>query len=165
MHIPLLLIIAATAVSAMGAIQQGKAASESAKAQANAANYNATIQSQNATIARQQSNAREEAQRRASGQTLGKMRASIAQSGTGLSGSNADVYEQSAAAAELDALNIRYEGELDARGMLAQSQLSKYEAKTHKMNAASARQGSYWSAAGSLLAGATKAYGAGKGGT
>lgn len=151
--------IATAAVGAIGAVQQGKAQAASYKSEQQAANYNATIQAQNATVARQQANAREEAQRRQARQVLGEQRAALSQAGIGLGGSAADVYGQSATNAELDALNIRYEGDLQARGLLAQSQLSTYEGKVAGMNAASARSGSYWNAASSLLAGASSAYG------
>lgn len=160
-HIPIMLLLAGAtaAVGAAGAIKQGQAQAASYKSEQAAANYNATIQAQNATTARQQSNAREEVQRRQTRQFLGRQAAAIGQSGTGLGGSNADVYGQSAANAELDALNIRYEGELDARGLLAQSELSRYSGKVAGMNAKSAKSGSYWSAASSLLNGASTYYG------
>jgi hypothetical protein len=155
---------AATAViGAIGAIQAGNAQAASYQSQQQAANYNATIEAQNARVARQQANAREEAQRRQARQVLGEQRAALAQAGIGLSGSAADVYGQSAANAELDALNIRYEGELQARGLLAQSELTRYEGKVAGMNASSARRGGYLDAASSLLVGGSKAYGYYKG--
>ena len=154
---PLLLIasIGSAVFGAISSIQAGQAQAASYKSQAQASEYNATIQAQNATVARQQANAREELQRRQARQVLGAQRAAIAQSGTGLSGSNADIYGQSAANAELDAMNIRYEGELDARGLLAQSELSKYDAKVAKMNAKTAKKGGYLGAGSALLSGAT----------
>lgn len=155
--------IASMAVAAYSAYQGGKTQEAGYKAQAQADEYNATIQSQNASVARQQAGAREEAQRRQARQVLGEQRAALAQAGIGLSGSAADVYGQSAANAELDALNIRYEGELESRGLLAQSQLSRYEGKVSGMNASSARRAGNLSAASALLAGGTKAYGYYKG--
>lgn len=151
--------IAATAVSAYSAYQGGKAQEAGYKAQAQADEYNATIQSQNAAVARQQANAREEAQRRQARQVLGEQRAALSQAGIGLSGSAADIYGQSAANAELDALNIRYEGELDSRGLLAQSELSTYQGKVSGMNAKSAKQAGTLSAASTALSGASQAYG------
>lgn len=158
-----ILAVASTAVAAYGAYQQGQAAEATYKSQAQAADYNATIQSQNATVARQQAAAREEAQRRRTRQILGEQRAAIGQAGIGLGGSAADVYGQSAANAELDALNIRYEGELDARGLLAQSELTRYEAKADRMNAKSAKRAGYVNTASALLSGGSQAYGYAKG--
>lgn len=156
---------AATAViAAYGAYQSGKATEASYRSQQNAAEYNATIERQNATTARQQAGAREEAQRRQARQILGEQRAALSQSGVGLSGSAADVYGQSAANAELDALNIRYEGELGARGLLAQSQLTSYEGRVAGMNAKSAKRAGKMDAASALLTGGAKSYGYFKGG-
>lgn len=155
---------ASAVIGAYSAIQSGKNQSAQYRAQQDAANYNAEIQSQNARVARQQAGAREEAHRRQARQVLGEQRAALAQAGAGLSGSAADVYGQSAANAELDALNIRYEGELDARGLLAQSELTTFEGKVSGMNAKSAKRAGYVNAASSLLAGGSKAYGYAKGG-
>lgn len=158
---PFMLIatIGSAVLGAYSAIQGGRAAEANARAQQQAENYNATIQAQNATVARQQANAREEAQRRKARQFLGEQRAALAQAGIGLEGSAADVYEQSAAEAELDALNIRYEGALDARGLLAQSEMSTYAGRVAGVNATTARRSSYLDAASSLLSGASSAYG------
>lgn len=151
------LIIASTAASALGAIQQGNAASASAKSQANASRYNAAIQRQNAQTTRQQAGVAEEAHRRKVRQIFGKQRAAIAQSGVG-SDNMADLVEQSATAAELDALNIRYEGDLAARGLLADANLRTYEAGVADQNAKAARTAGYVGAAGSLLSGGSGYY-------
>lgn len=151
--------VATAAVGAYSAIQAGKGQEAQYKSAQQAADYNAEMQRQNAAVARQQAGAREEAQRRQARQVLGEQRAALSQAGIGLSGSAADVYGQSAANAELDALNIRYEGELDARGLLAQSQLTSYEGQVSGMNAKSAKRAGYVNAASSLLSGATSAYG------
>lgn len=151
---------AATAViGAVSAVQAGKAQEAGLKATAKSQEYNAEIERQNATVARQQANAREEAQRRQARQILGEQRAALSQAGIGLSGSAADVYRQSATNAELDALNIRYEGELAARGLLAQSELSRFEGGVSRMNAGIAKRASYMDAASSLLSGGAQAYG------
>lgn len=75
---------------------------------------NATQALANMQAVEAQSSANEEAQRRTSGQYLGRQRAALGDSGTGSlgSGSNFDVARQSAVNAELDALNVRYAGEL-----------------------------------------------------
>ena len=132
-------IIAATAVKALGAIQQGNAAK-------GAANYNAGILEQNAANERQQAGAREDAQRRRAAMVLGTQRAAFAQSGGGMGGSAADVMEQSAINAELDALTLRYEGDLRARGMQAEATSERFAGKQ-------AQRAGYFQAAGSILGG------------
>ena len=62
--------------------------------------------------------AAEEAQRRQAREAFGETRAAGAQMGLLESASFADVYSQAATAAELDALNIRYEGEGRRRGLI-----------------------------------------------
>lgn len=113
------------ALSAVGQYQQGRAAQ-------NAANFNAAQMEREATIARQQGGAREEAQRRRAREVLGTMRASIGQAGIGWGGSAADIYDQSATNAELDALNIRYESDLQSMGLMNQAALTRYEGKMAK---------------------------------
>jgi hypothetical protein len=62
--------------------------------------------------------AAEEAQRRQAREAFGATRAAGAQMGLLESASFADAYSQAATAAELDALNIRYEGEGRRRGLM-----------------------------------------------
>lgn len=132
-------------IGAVGAIAQG----QQAKA---AADYNAKVDEQNATLTGQQANQREEVFRREARQTLGRQRAALAESGTGLSGSGADIIEDSALNLELDALNIRYQGELEARGLIEQAKMTKLEGRQRRANAG-------LQAAGSILGGVAKGYG------
>jgi hypothetical protein len=62
--------------------------------------------------------AAEESQRRQAREAFGETRAAGAQMGLLESASFADAYSQAATAAELDALNIRYEGEGRRRGLM-----------------------------------------------
>jgi len=166
-EVGVLLAYATAAVAVVGAYsayQAGEATEAGLKAQAQGREYEATIAAQNAQVARQQANAREEAQRRHARQVLGDQRAALAESGVGLSGSSADIYRQSAANAELDALNIRYEGELAARGLLAQSELDRYGGRVDRSNAKGAKRAGTLDAATTLLTGGSKAYGYYKGG-
>lgn len=63
----------------------------------------------------------EEAQRRAARAAIGRQAAAQAEAGIGTSGTGGLLLEQSAVLAELDALNIRYGGELRSKGLLAES--------------------------------------------
>lgn len=131
--------MAGIASSAMGNLQAGDAAKQ-------AGDYNAGVLTQNAGIERQQADAREEAKRREAAMVLGSQRAAFGQSGGGMGGSAADVSEQSAINAELDALTIRYEGDLRARGMEAQ-------AANERWAGGNAQRASRSQALGSILSG------------
>lgn len=150
------LTVGSAVVSAFGAIASGDQASQNADAQAAAANYNATVQRQQADQALAVANADEERQRRAGRAVLGQQRAAIAESGGGFGGSAFDIMSDSATAAELDALNIRYQGQLQSRGFRAQAGLSDYEAAMARSNARQARIGGYIGAGAALLSGAAR---------
>jgi len=157
------MLAASAAVSAVGAIQQGMAAQAQGKAAQDAANYNATLRQQQATLELQQSGAREEQARRGSRQVLGQQRAALAQAGVGLGGSALDIMEQSADRAELDALTMRYEGDLRSKGLLAAAEGARYEGRVARAAGENAMKGAYLSAGASLLsaAGSYKYYSAG----
>jgi hypothetical protein len=157
------LIAASAAMSAVGAIQQGQAAAAQGRAQQQAQQYNAIVKQQNAALARQQAGAREEQQRRGARQVLGQQRAALAQAGIGMGGSALDIEEQSAVRAELDALSIAYEGDLQASGLLAAAQQDIYMGEVAKARGDNARTASYVSAGASILSGAAS-YGAYRGG-
>jgi hypothetical protein len=152
------LMIAASAMQAVGAIQQGKMAAAQGEAQMNAANYNARMKEIEAGITREQANAREEQQRRQARQVLGKQRAAVAQAGIGFGGSALDIMEQSATFAELDALTIRYEGDLKAKGLLAEAEYDKYSGQVAMAMGKAQKKAAYVSAAASMLSGAAGAY-------
>lgn len=145
-------------MEAVGSIVKGNAQAAGYNAQAQANYYNAQVMQQNARVATEQANAREELQRRRFGELQGQAIAAAAQSGAGMEGSNADVLKQNAINAELDALTIRYEGEMQARGLLAQSELEQFQGRINKMNAGVARKAGYLDAAAALSNSATKAY-------
>lgn len=149
-----MLMIASTAVSAVGAIAQGGAQAASQESAANAANYNAAVASQNADTALQAANANEDAQRRKSAVEMGHTRAALAESGIGLdSGTATDLTEQSALNAELDALNIRYSGQQQANAYKSQSALDLQQAEQDKANASASMTSGYLTAGASALSG------------
>ena len=89
-----------TAVGALGAIQGGKAESK-------ASQYNADA-------ARAEAQARETAQRTAAQRQLGSIRAGVSKSCATMAGTPLAVLSESAANAEIDALNTRYSGQREA---------------------------------------------------
>jgi hypothetical protein len=129
-----------TAISVIGALNQGQQA-------ADAARYNTAVAQNNAIAARQQAEANAAAQARKARLQLGSIRAGYGASGVALEGSPLDVIEASAAAAELDRQNILYSGELRAGGYESTAGLEL-------MRGDSAKTGSYFSAGSALLKGA-----------
>lgn len=159
-----LISLASAGIGAVGAIQQGNAQSaqyeaqaQAYKSQAQAQEYNAAVQRNNAKAAGEQANAAEEAQRRKFAQLQGQAMAAVGQSGTGFDGSNLDVLRQNSVNNELDALNIRYQGQMQAQGLMAQSDLDRMQAQQSLFNAATARSSASsastagWIGAGSNL--------------
>lgn len=146
-------------VSLLGTGVTTAATLASMSAQKKIAEHNALQDEAAAKAAQAQAARDEEAQRREASAFLGKQQAAFAEAGLGSAGTAGLLQDQSAVLAELDALNIRYEGELDARGLLAQSSLSTFEGRVSGRNARTAGQAGALSAASTLLAGASNAYG------
>jgi len=80
-----------------------------------------------------------------------------------MGGSALDIEEQSMVRAELDALTIAYEGDLQASGLLAAAQQDIYMGEVAKARGDNERTASYVSAGASILSGAAS-YGAYSGG-
>lgn len=105
-----------TAVSAISASQ--------------AANYNAELAEMQAVYATDVAAAEETRVRRVSDYQMGKLRARAGASGRAMSGSVLDVLHESAINYEMDALNARYEGEVQAIGYRNEARMQKFKAKT-----------------------------------
>ncbi|OGT79396.1 MAG: hypothetical protein A3J35_04355 [Gammaproteobacteria bacterium RIFCSPLOWO2_02_FULL_52_10] len=138
------LTIISTLVSVVGAIRQGQS-------QAASSDYNAAVARNNAVYARQVAAENERRQRILTRKTIGGARAGYGASGVTLEGTPLDVPRESAANAELDALTIRHQGELAARGYENTATLDTFAAS-------GARTGGYISAADELLTGGAKLY-------
>lgn len=145
--------IAGMAMSALSAMKQGEAQSDALKSQAQAQQYNAAVAEQNAQTAEAQGNANEEAQRRKARMVIGAQRAGISESGIGNEGTGSDLVQQSAANAEMDALNIRYGAQLQAVGFRNNAKLDNYQASNDLSQAKQATQASYLNAGASALSG------------
>ena len=139
------LIVAASAVSAFSAIQQGKAAKA-------AYQYNAKIQQQNAGLAREEAKTLAEQQARENYLRLGSIHAAQGKSGgTANEGSVLDVIADVASQGEFQRQQIIYGGELKARDFNNTAILDS--ARAHQAEA-----GSYYQAASDLLGGAASYY-------
>lgn len=149
---PMLILMAATAaVSAYGAISSSRAQAASFDASKKAATYNAEASAQNATAAEQAASANELRQREANNYTMGLQRARVAESAGGFTGTNVGVLNQSATNLELSALNTRYAGKAQARGLMAQSNLDEYQANIADINEGTALTSGYIGAAANAL--------------
>lgn len=152
--------LAVAAIAAVGALVQGRQEANELRAQGEVEGYHATVAAQNAAAAGQQSSAEQERVRRESRQVLGEQRAAIGESGTSFTGSNVDIMRQSTTMAELDALNIQYQGEMERRGLMSESEMHTYNKGALRQKARSVMRQRWLSALG---AGA-QAYGGAKGG-
>lgn len=142
----------AMAVMAVAAVVSAVGAVRSAQANSAAANFNAQVSERNAVVARQQAAADEARQRSITQRRLGSIRAAYGASGVTMEGTPLDLLEDSAAQAELDALTIRYKGELAAIGAGDDATLQRARAK-------SAREEGTWRAASALTSAAGSYYG------
>lgn len=142
----------AAGIAAIGSMQQSNQAASQQQANANVADYNAKVSDQNATSALQAANANEEAQRRKDAMQIGAQKASLAENGIDLtSGTGSDLVQQSSLNAELDALNIRYQGKLQATAAKNQGILDTYSGTVSRSNAASITSSAPLGAATSAL--------------
>lgn len=103
-----------TGLKVGGTIIETNAAAAEAGAEAKAA-------AQNAAAAGQQASQAEDAQRRRNREFTASQSAAIGEANIGRGGSAAVLMQQSAIEAELDALNIRYEGDLRRKGFAAEA--------------------------------------------
>jgi hypothetical protein len=155
------MLIASTAFNAVGSYMQGKQEQMAFQAKSQADAYNAAVMKQRSDQVLSAAGQREEQQRRMARIAEGKMRASIAESGAGVDGTNADVLRQSEIFAELDALNIRYEGQVESQGLLAQSELDSYQSRQNARYSKLAGRLTYFNSASQILAGGSKMYASG----
>lgn len=137
------LILAGTTMSAIGSIQQGKAAEQ-------AAEYNAQTSMEQAAAARAEGEAEAQRLRREGRRNIGTMRASISKSGVTSQGSPMLALAESAAMNELDVLNTRYSAQSSARASERQAGLQRAEGR-------SAKRAGLIGAGTSLLTGGAKA--------
>lgn len=145
--IPILpyIVAAGAAVSAVGAIQQGRATSAASK-------YNATLQEQNAVASRAEARQLAEQQSRENYLRLGSIHAAQAKSGGAANeGSVLDVLGDVAAQGELQKQQILYAGEVKAHDATNTAGLDRARARF-------ATTSSYFQAGSDLLAGGAAYY-------
>lgn len=124
------LATAGSALGVMGALQAGRA-------EASAANYNAEM-------ARREAESKEALQRQQSSRQIAGIRAGISKSGVTFEGTPLMVLAESAANAEIDALNTRYSGQM--------------ESNLYRMRGQAAKTASYYRAGTTLLSSASRLF-------
>lgn len=147
------LSLAGGALNALSIVESSRNKSDQYWAYMQANQYNAAVLRQRAELSGASSNEQEEQQRRMSRVALGEQRAQAAQSGTGFTGSNQDVTHQNMVMAELDALNIRYEGQLYKADLLTQAKQQDDQATLNMNNSKSATKQGFLGGVGALLGG------------
>lgn len=135
--------MAAEAIGALGAINEGKAGRA-------AGEYNAQVAENNAVYSRLQATEEERRSRAVARKFIGDMRSSYGASGITLEGTAMDVLSESAANAELDALTIRQGGE-------ARYAAYSNEARMERIAGKNAMKSAKLRAAGLLIQGGQKA--------
>ena len=139
------IIGASAAISAVSAIQQGKAARA-------AADYNATIELQNAQIARADAAAQAQQQDRENYLRLGAIRTAQGKAGGAANeGSILDVLGDQAAQGEMEKQYILYQGEQRARGFTNTATLDAFSGRN-------AERSGYLKAGSELLSGGANSY-------
>jgi septal ring-binding cell division protein DamX len=138
-------VAAAAVVSAIGT-------AVSADAQRRAANTNADIQMEAAKAARQKAGYDEQRHRESIQKLLSAQRALYGKSGLEMSGSPLLVMEDTAGEGELDALAIRYGGDVAAARARSGANLSRMQARD-------VQTAGYFQAGSTLLSGAGSAFG------
>lgn len=140
-------MMAGAAMSAVSAVQQGKAAQA-------AAQFNATIARQNAEISREQTRAQVGQHDREQILRMGAIRAAQGKSGGAANeGSVLDILADTAAQGELQRQDIIYRGALTERGFRNDAALDEFSGKNAKRQA-------YLQAGSELLQGGASAYSA-----
>jgi len=139
-------LLAAAAVSTAGVLESGRQQSKMAE-------YNARVAGQGAEVAGEKAAYDEQLHREQVRKILSQQRALYGKSGVeGTTGSPLLVMEDTVKQGELDALAIRYGGEVEAARARSGANLSR-------MQGNAARTASYWQAGTTLLSGGAKAYG------
>jgi hypothetical protein len=152
-------------VSAMGAIQQGKAQADAANYQAQVARNNEIIALQQAAYTRQEGAAKAQQQDLQSAQLIGKQKATLGASGVDIeSGSPLEIQASQASLARLDALTVQSNAERKAWGFDVEATNQKAQAGLYHMQAANAKKAATLAAFSSLLGGFGKFAGKWSGG-
>lgn len=150
-------------VALVGSLSASNQQQDQAEQDQTVANSNAAQSIANMQAVEAQASAQEIATRQAGAQYLGRQRAAMADSGTGAldAGSNYDVAHQSAVAAEMDALNTRYQGQLAGAQELQKAYNFQYGAAASQAQADQIGQTKFATAGLAALQAGAGSYGRG----
>lgn len=152
-----ILALAGSVASAGGALIGGMAAKNAGDYQAQVERQNAQIARDNAARAIERSQLEQQDQDRLTQAQLGTQEALQGASGLSLEGGSQMLTRKGAAMlGRLDALNVRQAGEVESYNYKTQAVNSEAKARMAKAQGRSALVGSFFSAGGSLLSGASK---------
>lgn len=165
--------VAGQALQMGGDLMSGMNQAAGYETSANASELNARTAELQGDQARAAAASDELRERRQNAQRLGEQRAAFGESGFDpSSGSAIDVQQQSARNAEMNALQLRYEGMLRGNAYDSQAGIFRYQAKGYRTQASSAKTAAWMklfgkglSAAGSMGGGAGAAGGASSAGS
>lgn len=157
--VPLIIAGVTAAASASAAVMQGMSASNAQKANAQASQNEATIYQQEAHTAMEVGASQEGTQFQKNAQVEGTQQAAISQSGIGTTSVSAqNVMRQTAINDALDALEIRYEGQLNAHSDTVGASEARTAAGVFDQNARNALMSGYLGAGAALLQTGTSYY-------
>lgn len=159
------LLAANAVVNGMNSLNQSNSEIAQWEGRERGQRFNAAVRRSQAQATSASADLREEQQRRGARLALGSTAAMLGQSGTGTGGSNADVQAQNQLFAEMDALNIRYEGQLQRHNLLLEAQGEDAAADVSHDQASRASKAKGWGFFGALLGAGAKGYGYGGGGS
>lgn len=150
-----LFAVASTAVSAGGAIAQGRAEYSQAMGESQVAAENARRAKMSAANIRLVGQVAEEAKRREIRRSLGRTAAAMSQNGTGgpSSSTNQLLMKQVSGEAEFDARSIRYDAQTDAYNTELQAANYEAESRAAKRRARGAKIGTFINVASAVLNG------------
>lgn len=150
--VPLIIAGVTAAASASAAVMQGMAAASAQKAQSQGAQNEAQIYQQEAHTAMEVGVSQEGTQLQKNAQVEGTQQAAISQSGIATTSVSAqNVMRQTAINDALDALNIRYEGQLNAHGYQVGASEARTAAGVFDYNANQQLRSGYLGAGNALL--------------
>jgi hypothetical protein len=148
------LMIAGTTMSAVGQIQGGMAAEAEGKSQQNMANYNAALQEREAQQIEQRTALQQKQQAEAADRAQSTMRAGLGASGAvTTAGSPLMIQAKQASEAEMENLNIGFQGSEEALAARSQGKLDIMGGKIARQKGAAGKTAGFMNAGSTLLSG------------
>lgn len=157
LEVAAVMAVASAAVSAVGAIQQGNAASAAAKNNAAIADRNKVIADQDRIMNVRAADIAAEDKRREDTRRMAAIRAAYGTNSVEFSGSPLDVLIDTSQEMATDQRRIEYQGKIKNREGALQMLYLDEEASLARANAKNSRTAGYLSAGASLLKGASSA--------